>query len=196
MATVNSLALNEKLAQVNLQVKAELSRLVRKEDTRLFESMTPDMYPELVKQTWYGLFDPKKGVAERREHHSVIKNILEIYGRNDPMIVLESTGVSKSLEFKIEDVHLTLSKIGTERRLVVPIMTGGIIPGAFVCDCLKNRDMLIDVAFVGYEESGLRNPAVTDLERCTYRNGTRRTCGSTGASPSWWSTMRSRAAGR
>jgi len=150
VATVNNSSSNEKPAQVNLQVKTELFKLVRKADTKMFESIAPALYPELVRQSWYCLFDFNKSREERWEHHKVVRNILNIYGNGDPMAVMALTDSLSNSKFKIEDMNDAFSKLGEKKRLVVPIMTGGIIPGAFVCDYLKKRDMLIDVAFAGY----------------------------------------------
>ena len=78
-----SKSLVEKSMRVDLSIKAELFKLVRKEDAVLYERIKPSHYPELIRQTWYGVFDPSRSEEEKLEHHKAIRNVLEIYSRND-----------------------------------------------------------------------------------------------------------------
>jgi hypothetical protein len=116
--------------------------------------MTPDRYPALTRLIWYTVFDQSRSVKERRQHHRVIKNVLEIYRSNPRMAVIENFVSPGRYERVLDDVDKMLSTVKEERQLVAPIMVDGLVPGAFVCEYLKRRDMLHDVVFLGYT----RNP--------------------------------------
>ncbi len=144
------LSLGEGTKQVNLQVKRELYKLVRKEDSGIFERIKPSCYPPLVRLIWYTVFDPSRSLDERQEHHKAIRNIFEVYRSNPPRAVITATTPTHKFGQVYREMNDMLPMIKEERQLVVPIMVDGILPGAFVYDHLKKRNMLHGLVFLGY----------------------------------------------
>lgn len=143
---------------MRLQIKAKLSRLVRKEDGHMLEGIKPDSYPTLIRLVWYTIFDPSRELKERQDHHSVIRDIFEIYGSNPLASVIGATTPVDKSEQVLKEREKMLSLIGESHQLIVPIMFDGILPGAFAYDHLRRKGMPPDVVFIGCT----RNPVGHD----------------------------------
>ena len=146
-----SLSIDRKVESVNSQVKSEISKLVRKEHKGMFEGIPPESYYILIKHAWYDMFDKSKSIEERMEYRNVIRNIFEIYSNNDPEIVLRGMKPLCSVDSLVRETQMMLSKVKDGQRLLVPVMTGGFLFGAFVYGHLRERNTTPDLAFIGHK---------------------------------------------
>ena len=145
-STIN---LEEKAKQFHARVKKEIYTLVREEDKPVYDTFSPpQQYPTIVRHIWWSVFDPKIPKIERSDHLKVTRNIMEIYGETDRATFMKFADPQGKLGYTA--IEKMLEQIPDERQILVPIMTGGIVPGAFVYDYMKRNDLLIDVAFVGH----------------------------------------------
>jgi adenine/guanine phosphoribosyltransferase-like PRPP-binding protein len=143
--------LSEGAMRVNLQVKAEIRRLVRKEDIPIFEALGSSMYYyDLIKPAWYNLFDKIMAPQEKRDHYNTIRNIFEIYAANPLTDVVTSFEDPDKSDQVIKEVSQMLSGLNKERQLLISIMGEGIVPGACAYGHLKKKNPLLDAVFVGH----------------------------------------------
>lgn len=136
--------------RVDLDVKTAILRLARGEDRPKFERLEPHYYHSFVRNTWTSMFKPSISPEQRQRHYNVLMDILEIYGSYPISEALRAvTSPDEFKQFVREASHM-LERIKLEKRVIVPVMTMGMVPGALVCGYLRKRGMLLDVAFLGH----------------------------------------------
>ena len=148
----------EDIRKFNSAAKEIIAKYITTADLPVFEAVRPSRYPELIRQTWYSLFDPSKSGQYKQENRELIKEILALYGSSDPATLLRCTEPRYKLPITNVTISQLLSCIELRKQVVVPIMTGGIIPAAFVCSYLKRRGFLEDMSFVGIYRNKTTEP--------------------------------------
>jgi|GEM_PF-4293969 adenine/guanine phosphoribosyltransferase-like PRPP-binding protein len=146
----------EKTRELDKAVITEIRNFIRKEDMYLFEGMDRPSVQMLIRVTWCSLSNASKPEKDKEENRQLIRNIFELYSRSDPMAVLRHIDPRNVFADFVEreEISLMLQNVKRQNQVLVPVMMGGIFPGAVIYDYLKKNNLLLDVAFAGHIRSG------------------------------------------
>ena len=124
--------------------------MVFRKERKFFETVKPNVYPLIIRHTWYKIFNPQMGPKEKEKHFSVLQNLLRIYSSTEPAELIRGTTPPERCDQVTEERAQLVRMLKAKRQLIVPVMGGGMVPAAFVYDHLNKRNLVRGVAFLGH----------------------------------------------